>query len=385
LVATLTTAAAIGDLVVVYFGAKVAARTYTVADNAVGTTNVWTVVELNSANASAGSSGCMAYCVLTTAIPIAKAVTATVNTGTPGGRSVYAFKVLAANLAASPADKTLADTQVLNNTTGTFTMGSTLTQVNELVVAHIGCSVVAAEVITAAAGWTTNANFTHSGTTTQANYVASKVVEATTAPSIAPTVPTATDDWCGAMVSFKLLTVSGTAAGTVSFTGAATGTVTNHQVNGTAAGTVTFTGAGAGTVTHHQYLGTAAGTVSFTGAGAGTVTHHQYSGTAAGTVTFTGAAVGTVTAHAVQGTAAGTVSFTGAATGTVTRHAYVGTGAGTVTWTGHGTGSIISPAVNGTAAGTVSFVGVARGNGQLPPTIIYPPFDPWADLDPNFR
>lgn len=80
---------------------------------------------------------------------------------------------------------------------------------------------------------------------------------------------------------------TGTATGTFTFTGAASGATTRA---GAATGTFTFTGAATATVAR---TGTATGTFTYTGASAGTTTR---TGAATGTLTYTGAAAGTAPA-----------------------------------------------------------------------------------------
>jgi hypothetical protein len=120
-------------------------------------------------------------------------------------------------------------------------------------------------------------------------------------------------------------------------------------VSGTAAGSFSFTGAAAGTV---SYPATAAGTFNFAGAATGTV---SYPATAAGSFTCSGAATGT---PFLPATAAGTFTFTGSATGTTFLSA---TAAGAFDFAGSTAGTTFLPA---TATGTLTFAGIAVGSTQ---------------------
>lgn len=98
-------------------------------------------------------------------------------------------------------------------------------------------------------------------------------------------------------------------------------------VTGTGAGTLSFTGAGAGA---HGVAGSGAGTLGFTGAGEGEHTSPSVEGAGAGTLHFTGAGTG---AHGVAGAGAGALAFTGAGTA---GHGVAGAGAGVLGFAGSG-------------------------------------------------
>lgn len=178
--------------------------------------------------------------------------------------------------------------------------------------------------------------------------------------------------------------VSGSALGTITFTGSASGVVldtasatgplafagsasANQLETAAASGVLAFAGSASGVV-----LDTAVATAPlvFTGsASASQLETAQATGTllfggtalaqlgavetaqATGTINFTGSATGTVR---VAGQGAGTVNFSGSAT--ATESGPVATAAGTLSFTGNATGAI---GVSASAAGTVSFAGGA--------------------------
>lgn len=105
------------------------------------------------------------------------------------------------------------------------------------------------------------------------------------------------------------------------FSWAATG------VTGTGAGTLSFTGAGVGA---HGVAGSGAGTLGFTGAGEGEHSSPSVEGAGAGTLHFTGAGTG---AHGVAGSGAGALAFAGAGTA---GHGLAGAGAGVLGFSGAG-------------------------------------------------
>lgn len=188
-------------------------------------------------------------------------------------------------------------------------------------------------------------------------------------------------------------TLHGSATGTVSFIGAATGHKNPH---GSSAGSLGFTGSATGTTpavaTKH---GSATGTVSFTGSVTGhtpsvakgwQATWTSYwpeagtvvkSGSATGTVTFTGTAVGHKAPH---GSATGSLSLTGLASGhraphgastgslgfigTVSGHKVAGGAAsGSLTFTGTISGHApVVGVTHGSATGGIAFTGAATGH-----------------------
>ena len=96
---------------------------------------------------------------------------------------------------------------------------------------------------------------------------------------------------------------TGTGAGTLTFTGAATAA---HGIAGTGAGALAFTGAGAAEHTSAGVEGAGAGALAFTGAATAA---HGIAGTAAGALAFTGSGT---SAHGIAATGAGAIGFTGA-------------------------------------------------------------------------
>lgn len=132
-----------------------------------------------------------------------------------------------------------------------------------------------------------------------------------------------------------------TAAGALVFTGAATAT---QSFTSTAAGSLAFTGAATETV---QATVTAASTVSITGAATAAVSEPA---TAAGALAFTGAGSSTV---AIAATAVGSVAITGAAAVTVKLAL---TAVGALAFTGAGAAVVVETV---TASGSLSFIGAA--------------------------
>lgn len=155
--------------------------------------------------------------------------------------------------------------------------------------------------------------------------------------------------------------VSGTAAGTVAFTGSGAGTASDHVFVGIAAGTAAFTGSAAGTAADHVLVGAATGAVTFTGSATGAAARHLFSGTAAGSVAVTGAAIGHITEH---GSGAASVTVTGFAAGTASHHVFVGAAAGVITISGTASGVASRHLATGSAASSVTFTGDAAGRIQ---------------------
>ena len=151
------------------------------------------------------------------------------------------------------------------------------------------------------------------------------------------------------------VTINGTAAGSSTSTGAATGTAADHVISGTASGQSTSTGAATGHITEH---GSGTGHSTSTGAATGHILEH---GSGTGQSTSTGAATGTASNHAIHGTAAGSSTSTGAATGHIKEH---GTAAGSSTSTGAATGHI---GLHGTASGQSTSSGHATGTSGILP------------------
>lgn len=104
------------------------------------------------------------------------------------------------------------------------------------------------------------------------------------------------------------------------------------QVTGTGAGSFTFTGTAAGT---RSLPGTGAGSFSLTGTASGSI---SLPATAAGAFTLTGTAAGTRTT--IPASANGTITFVGTAAGT--QH-LTATGAGALTFKGAATGTATAP------------------------------------------
>lgn len=145
----------------------------------------------------------------------------------------------------------------------------------------------------------------------------------------------------------------GSATGSVSITGSATGHTPPN--NGSATGSVSITGSATG---HTSHEGSATGSVSATGSATG---HTAHEGSATGSVSASGSATGSAL-H--EGSATGSVSITGSASGTLVPH---GTATGSVSATGSASGH--TPAVGGmegSATGSVSITGSA--SGHLPAT-----------------
>lgn len=163
--------------------------------------------------------------------------------------------------------------------------------------------------------------------------------------------------------------ISGSADGSVVFTGSASGTLTNE---GSATGAVVFGGSASGALriagsatgvavfggsaTGAQGTvnsGSATGTVRFTGSASGQL---RIGGAAAsGAALFTGSAFGTLR---VQGSAVGVVVFSGLASGDLPNE---GSAAGAVVFTGSASGSQGTPGNAGSATGSVVFTGAATG------------------------
>jgi hypothetical protein len=139
----------------------------------------------------------------------------------------------------------------------------------------------------------------------------------------------------------------GTVSGAYTFTGTAAG---KRVPKASAAGAYTDAGAATGTRTPKS---TATGTYTWAGATAGTT---QRSATSTGTYIFTGSATGEKTQ---QGSAAGSYAWSGAATGTAPAiGAAEGSGAGTYTWAGSAAGTTLH---EGTASGSYTVMGQAAG------------------------
>ena len=140
---------------------------------------------------------------------------------------------------------------------------------------------------------------------------------------------------------------TGTASGSIAFTGSSAGTVT---VQGTASGTIALTGSSEGTAAV-SITGTSAGSIGFTGASTGVV---AVQGAASGSIALTGASAGAV---AVSGSASGEIAFTGSGVGVVP---VVGLSGGSIDFTGTATGQAIT-AVAAIASGVIDFSGFAIG------------------------
>lgn len=160
--------------------------------------------------------------------------------------------------------------------------------------------------------------------------------------------------WQGAAAGQR--TPVATAAGSATWAGAAVGQAPQvGQASGTATGTTTWAGTAAGKRTG---VAVANGTTTWAGAAVGTTTR---SGTAIGTMTWAGAAAGTApTVDGRYGTAAGATTWAGAAAGE--RHPR-GTATGTTTWTGAATATLDRA---GTATGTTTWTGTATGKAAGP-------------------
>jgi hypothetical protein len=162
--------------------------------------------------------------------------------------------------------------------------------------------------------------------------------------------------------------ISGSADGSVVFTGSASGTLANE---GSATGAVVFGGSATGTLriagsatgvavfggsaTGAQGTvnsGSATGAVRFIGSASGQLRNE---GAATGAALFTGSAFGTLR---VQGSAVGVVVFSGLASGDLPNE---GSAAGAVVFTGSASGSQGTPGNAGSAAGSVVFTGAATG------------------------
>lgn len=218
-----------------------------------------------------------------------------------------------------PVDPTVADSVVIGGVGLSNTVSNSFAETGALTLRYNGGRLGTADLILAAAT-STSSTFTWSGNRTGTMVLANFKAAA------------------GA-------TVFGTAVGTYTFSGTASGTPT---VLGTAAGSYSFSGTASGTPT---VLGTAAGSYSFSGTASGTPT---VLGVAAGSYTFSGTATGTPT---VLGVGVGTYSFSGVATGlrTVTSIAV-----GSFAFSGTATATVT---VLATAVGAYTFAGDAIGSG----------------------
>lgn len=140
----------------------------------------------------------------------------------------------------------------------------------------------------------------------------------------------------------------GSAAGTVSWAGAATGHSVRH---GSATGTVRWAGASSG---HTTRRGTTTGIVAWSAAAAGHTTRH---GAGTGGFSWAGLATGHVDR---RGTVPGGVGWAGTAAGhaptIASRH---GAAAGTVSWSGASAGSTLR---SGSAVGALEWSGQAAGH-----------------------
>ena len=160
--------------------------------------------------------------------------------------------------------------------------------------------------------------------------------------------------WQGAAAGQR--TPIATAAGSTTWAGAAVGQA--PQV-GQASGTATGSTAWAGTATGKRTgVAVANGTTTWAGAAVGTTTRR---GTATGAMTWAGTATGTApTVDGRYGTATGATTWAGAAAGE--RHPH-GTATGTTTWTGTATATLDRA---GTATGTTTWTGTATGKAAGP-------------------
>lgn len=153
------------------------------------------------------------------------------------------------------------------------------------------------------------------------------------------------DDWGSGDVGAAAIT--GSAAGTIDFTGSAAATA---KITGTAAGTIGFAGTSTGTV---RVQGSATGAIAFAGAATAAV---GLAGAASTTITFTGAATGSVVAAGgISGALDGTIGFTGTAAAVVAVRAAA---TGTIDFAGSTAGKV---AISASAAGTIGFTGSASG------------------------
>lgn len=161
-----------------------------------------------------------------------------------------------------------------------------------------------------------------------------------------------------------LTPISGTAAGDLPLSGAATGTVADAPptpISGTGAGQAPLSGAATGTVTHEA---DAQGTVPLSGSAQGTVTHEAE---VQGTLPLFGGATGTTP---VQGQSQGDLPLSGSGEASQAVLA-TGTAEGALPLSGDAQGHVIGRAVgqgelpvSGTAGGSAPVR--AQGSGELP-------------------
>lgn len=358
----------VGDLLVVLAnvaGTTTAAPTCTASANGI----TFTLFDVQAHNVSANRLYRFVANQTVGASPAA--MTVTVNTGADAGTGALITVLGAQGMskvgAAAIRQFTGADN---NHATGGTTPSVTLAQApltTNPVVAHTGNLTGTGTGLTPPSGWTeySDASFSTPTTGMEVCGIASGFTGTTITAGSTMTV--------GAIGAFELdastesAIPTGTATGTLTFSGTATGKRTPAAVAG---GTLTFTGTATGVTVRR---GTAGGALAFVGSAAGKRTPKGSSnGTLAfvgtstgkrtpkaagsGSLTFTGAAAGDApTAGAAEGAASGSLTFTGTATG---KRQPKATTVGTLSLTGTATGARHPAAIT---VGTLGWVGTATG------------------------
>lgn len=147
--------------------------------------------------------------------------------------------------------------------------------------------------------------------------------------------------------------ITGTASGSLDFTGSAAGTV---AIVGTVSGSLAFTGSSAAVV---AITGTGTGSLDLTGSAAGSV---AIAGSAVGELDLSGATVGVVP---ITGAVAGDFPIEGAGQGSV---AVLGVVTGDIEFTGEASGAS-GQFIVGTVQGVLTITGFSQGRGPRRATV----------------
>jgi hypothetical protein len=283
-----------------------------------------------------------------------------------GLRAVYAGAASASAISSQPQNGSLtrATTHPIPS--------QTTTVADELVIGFLTSETKIDEVWTSPGGWVERyeANYGSAGLDPLHISLIDRSEPSPTTVS-GSSFTSATTNW-STIGSLRLIPSSipeGSATGTVSYSGTATGARTPK---GSASGTLAYVGTATGSTTRSGSVtgawafvgtatgqkaqrGSASGMWALTGTASGARTPK---GVAAGGWSFAGAATGV---RAPEGLSDGTWAFSGSATGTApTVGMSEGSASGTFAFNGVGVGDV--PANDGTATGSVAFTGTATGS-----------------------
>lgn len=311
----------------------------------------WTEVATYSPQ-SRGTAGAAGGVRLTLFYKTSDGTETTVATGDSGDHQYAVGFVFRGASGASVAVDTGAGNNVAATTSGSF--GGVTTTGDDRLIAHF----VATDRDSTAASWgtATNANLANlteqhdAGTTSGAGggialITGEKQASGATGSTTSTQAASAAYCWITLALQNSAGGVTGTASGSISLTGSATGTV---SVSGTASGTFALTGSATAAI---AIAGAASGTLDLTGSATGS-TLVTTEGTASGTIDLSGSATGAV---AVAGTATGSIGLSGSSSCAV---ALSGAVTGSIAITGAATGAV---AVSGAATGAIDLSGSTSG------------------------